>query len=77
MSVKIHGKNYITVAERVNEFHGKYPNGSIQTELVKFQDGVIITKTHVYPDMENSTRKFKHTFVTRKAATVSALFYCC
>jgi len=58
MSVKIHGKEYVTVAERVNEFHKKYPNGSIQTELVRFEGGVVITKTHVYPDVENTTRKF-------------------
>ena len=58
MSVKIHGKNYVTVDERVEEFHKRFPNGSIQTELIKFEGGIAITKTHVYPDIENSTRKF-------------------
>ncbi len=58
MSVKIHGKEYITVAERVDEFHKKHPNGSIQTELVKFGDGIVITKTHVYPDVSDTIRKF-------------------
>ena len=58
MSVKIHGKNYVTVDERVEEFHKRFPNGSIQTELIRFEGGIAITKTHVYPDIENSTRKF-------------------
>ena len=58
MSVKIHGKDYVTVAERVNEFHKKHPNGSIQTELVKFGDGIVVTKTNVYPDVSDTIRKF-------------------
>ena len=33
MSVKIHGKEYITVDERVEMFHELYPNGMIVTTL--------------------------------------------
>ena len=58
MSVKIHGKDYITVDERVQEFHKKYKNGSIQTKLVSFEGGVVIIKAHIYPDVSDTMRKF-------------------
>ena len=58
MSVKIHGKEYLTVAERVKMFHDKYPNGSIQTKLVKLEEGVCVIKSTVIPDVENMNRKF-------------------
>ena len=35
MTVKIHGKDYKTVAERLNEFHGEHKDGSINTEIIK------------------------------------------
>jgi len=34
MPIKIHGNDYHTVAERVAEFHEKYPKGQITTELL-------------------------------------------
>ena len=52
MAVKIHGKDYVTVDERVEEFHKRYPNGSIQTELVEFDGKRVITKTTAIPDVE-------------------------
>ena len=58
MAVKIHGKDYITVDERVQEFHKKYKNGSIQTNLVSFEGGVVIIKAHIYPDVSDTMRKF-------------------
>ena len=56
--IKIHGKDYVEVWERVKEFHKKYPNGSIQFELISFKDDIVIGKAHVYPDIENTIRKF-------------------
>lgn len=58
MAVKIHGKNYITVDERVEEFHKRYPNGSIKTDLVEFDGERVITKTTAIPDVENPERRF-------------------
>jgi len=48
MPVKIHGKEYKTVAERVNEAHADHENNiEIQTELVSWEDGVVIMKANV------------------------------
>ena len=58
MSVNIHGKEYVTVDERVAEFHKLYPNGSITTELVEFTDKRVITKTLVIPDVDKPERFF-------------------
>ena len=58
MSVKIHNKKYVEVWERTQEFHKRYKNGSIQTELKSFEDGVVIMETCVFPDVENTLRKF-------------------
>ena len=58
MSVKIHGKDYITVDERVQEFHKKYKNGSIQTKLVSLENGVVVIKAYIYPDTYDELRMF-------------------
>lgn len=56
--IKIHGKDYVTVDERVTEFHEKYPNGSIKTQLLSQSDGRWITQAIVTPDVENPNRSF-------------------
>jgi len=43
--VKIHGKEYKTVALRVQEFREKYPALALVTELVKFENDECIFKT--------------------------------
>ena len=45
MPVKIHGKEYYTVAERLNELN-KHTEGqySLETEMVYFQDGMVVFK---------------------------------
>ena len=57
MSIKIHGKDYVLVNERVQEFHKLYPNGSIRTDLVEFTDRFII-KAEVCPDVADRMRIF-------------------
>ena len=50
MPVKIHGKDYKTVAERVTEFHNEH-NGkrkmSILTEIIQFKDDIVVMKAVV------------------------------
>jgi len=59
MSVKIHGKEYRTVAERVNEVHKKYKdNVEIQTKLISWKDGIVIMKATVKIHTENRTLTF-------------------
>jgi len=49
MPVKIHGRNYRTVAERVNELHTDYKTKklSVITELVSWTNGIVIMKATV------------------------------
>ena len=48
MTIKIHGKDYKTVAERVNEIHAKgLESLSIQTELLSWDNGRIIFKATI------------------------------
>ena len=48
MPVKIHGKDYKTVAERVAEFHNEHKdNKSILTEIIQFKDGIVVVKAVV------------------------------
>jgi hypothetical protein len=48
MPVKIHGKDYKTVAERVTEFHKDHKdNKSILTEIIQFKDGIVVVKAVV------------------------------
>ena len=58
MSIKIHGKDYVLVNERVQEFHKLYPNGSIRTDLVEFSDERFIIKAEVCPDVNDRMRIF-------------------
>ena len=58
MSIKIHGKDYVLVNERVQEFHKLYPNGSIRTDLVEFSDERFIVKAEVCPDVNDRMRIF-------------------
>ena len=45
MPVKIHGKDYKTVAERVTEFHNDHKDKkSIITEIIQFKDGIVVVK---------------------------------
>ena len=49
MPVKIHGKDYKTVAERVTEFHNDHSdkNISIVTEIIQFKDDIVVMKAAV------------------------------
>ena len=44
----IKGKQYIPVSERVKAFRALCPDGRIETELVKYEDAIIIMKTSVF-----------------------------
>ena len=50
--VKIHGKEYKTVAKRVADFRDKYPNHTLVTELVSADDERVVMVSKVY-DTDN------------------------
>lgn len=43
-TMDIKGKKYVPVNERVKAFRMLYPDGAIVTELVKYEDGIVIMK---------------------------------
>jgi len=47
-TMDIKGKKYVPVNERVKAFKMLYPEGAIVTELVKYEDGVIIMKALIH-----------------------------
>ena len=48
MPVKIHGKDYKTVAERLSEFHSDHKEvKSVITEIIQFKDGIVVVKAAV------------------------------
>ena len=58
MAVNLHGVDYVTVKERVKEFHELYPNGAISTKILHNGEKEIIFKTVVVPDMDRPERVF-------------------
>ena len=50
--VKIHGKEYKTVAKRVADFRDKFPNHTLVTELVSADDDRVVMVSKVY-DVDN------------------------
>lgn len=53
--VNIHGKTYLTVAYRVNEFRKDHPDWGIETEIVEADDNIIIMKATISKPLEGST----------------------
>jgi hypothetical protein len=47
-SVNIKGKEYVEVSERIKYFREHYEDGSIQTQLLKFENGICLFKAEVY-----------------------------
>jgi len=46
--ISIHGKDYATVAYRLELFRADHPTGTITTELIKDEDEIIIMKASVW-----------------------------
>jgi hypothetical protein len=57
-AIKIQGKSYVLVSDRVAYFNETYPNGMIRTLLVSNEGGKVVMKAVVVPDMANSIRYF-------------------
>jgi len=46
--------DYVTVNTRIEEFYKKYPEGSIQTEIISDNDGKIIFKAYAFRNQEDT-----------------------
>lgn len=47
-------KDYVTVNERIIQFHETYPNGRIETEIVSWKEGVLVVKAKIYRNLEDA-----------------------
>jgi hypothetical protein len=43
--------NYVEVNVRVERFYEKFPNGRIITQLLSWENGVVVMKAEVYRDL--------------------------
>ena len=58
-TIDIHGKPYVMVKDRIDEFHKNNPNGSITTEVHSgYSKDFFIVKAVVIPDIKNEKRIF-------------------
>ena len=46
-------RDYVDVAERIRAFYERYPDGSIQTEMVRLEGDRVVFKAVVYRDRED------------------------
>ena len=64
MGIKIHGKDYMTVNERINILHDLYPNCSVKTEIISDDEQTIIMKATItikdiiYPGVQSREQIF-------------------
>ena len=58
-AIKIQGKDYVLVSDRVKSFNEEYPNGSIMTEILEQTDATqIFMKAIITPDNDKPNRFF-------------------
>jgi hypothetical protein len=46
-------RDYVDVAERIRLFYERYPEGSIQTEMVRLEGDLVVFRATVYRDRED------------------------
>jgi len=56
--MKIHGKEYTEVKDRIIEFNKLYKNGAIETKIIEQTPDTITMKAFVVPDIEKQNRYF-------------------
>ena len=56
-AIKIKGKDYVMVRDRIIEFNAEFPKGCIETEIISDNERVVIKAT-VTPDIEVPDRVF-------------------
>ena len=58
-AIKIHGRDYVQVKDRINYFNDTYENGAIKTKLVSEPSaGMVVMKAQVIPDLGTPERFF-------------------
>jgi len=68
-TIDIKGKPYISVNERIKEFHKLYPNGSIATRIHSLENGVVVMRSIVTPDVSEQQRIFTGVAYEKEGST--------
>lgn len=67
--------DYVTVNTRIEKFYEKYPDGSIQTELISLQDGMCIYKAYAYRDREDTKPCTGHAYEKEGSSFINKTSY--
>ncbi len=67
--------DYVTVNTRIEKFYEKYPDGSIQTELINLQDGMCIYKAYAYRDREDTKPSTGHAYEKEGSSYINKTSY--
>ncbi|KRQ86023.1 hypothetical protein ABG79_02155 [Caloramator mitchellensis] len=54
--------DYIEVNERIIKFYEKYPEGSIQTEILKWENGLILMRAYAYRHPDDIRPAIAHAY---------------
>lgn len=49
--VKIHGKEYLTVARRINDFRSAHPDYGVHTEILSIDESTVVCRATITDDM--------------------------
>ena len=73
-TISIKGKNYVPVTERVKEFHEKYPDFTVLTEIISLDETSVLMKATVY-DPDGKILAVGHAQEDRNASNINKTSY--
>ena len=73
-TINIKGKNYVPVTERVKEFHEKYPDFTVLTEIISLDETSVLMKATVY-DPDGKILAVGHAQEDRNASNINKTSY--
>ena len=70
----IKGKDYVDVATRIQAFRQLYPEGRIETEVLKHEDGTVLFKASAYTD-DGRLLATGHAFESQSSSLLNKVSY--
>jgi hypothetical protein len=67
--------DYVSVNERLEKFYERYPNGSIQTELISNENGVAIFKAFAFRDANDTRPATGHAYEKEGSSFINKTSY--
>lgn len=69
MAGKFDISDYVQVGDRIMAFHEKYPEGSLQSEIVRYDDDLVIIKAYAYRTIADPRPGIGHSSLTIPGTT--------